>query len=76
MPAFAWQGGYGYFSIWKSQAETLVQYIAGQAEHHQKIGFQENFEKSCTSTSPSTSVTYGTNGSSALSALRYFGDPS
>ena len=45
MPAFAWQGGYGCFSIWKSQAETLVQYIAGQAEYHQKISFQEKLRE-------------------------------
>jgi hypothetical protein len=29
------------FSVGKSQAETLVQYIASQTEHHQKISFQD-----------------------------------
>src|SRR6516164_3784922 len=31
MPAFAWQRGYGCFSIGKSQTETLAHYIASQA---------------------------------------------
>ena len=45
IPAFAWQRGYGCFSVGKSQAETLVQYIAGQAEHHQKISFQDELRE-------------------------------
>ena len=45
MPAFACQHGYGCFSIGKSQAETLVHYIASQAEHHQKISFQEDLRE-------------------------------
>src|SRR6516164_9598228 len=45
----------------------LVQYIASQAEHHQKINFQDELREILRSTgSPSTSVTYGTNGSSDL----------
>src|SRR5215469_8932213 len=43
--AFAWQRGYGCFSLGKSQAETLVQYIANQAEHHQKISFQDELRE-------------------------------
>jgi REP element-mobilizing transposase RayT len=45
MPAFAWQRGYGCFSIGKSQTETLAHYIASQAEHHQKISFQEELRE-------------------------------
>jgi len=45
IPAFACQRGYGCFSVGKSQAEALVQYIAGQAEHHQKISFQEELRE-------------------------------
>jgi putative transposase len=45
IPAFAWQRGYGCFSIGKSQAETLVQYIASQAEHHRKISFQDELRE-------------------------------
>ena len=33
------------FSVGKSQAETLVQYIASQTEHHQKIGFQDELRE-------------------------------
>jgi putative transposase len=65
--AFAWQRGYGCFSVGQSQAETLVQYIASQAEHHQKISFQDELRNILRKYgSPSTSVTYGTNGSSDL----------
>ena len=45
IPAFAWQRGYGCFSVGKSQAEALVQYIASQAEHHQKISFQDELRE-------------------------------
>jgi hypothetical protein len=45
IPAFAWQHGYGCFSVGKFQAETLVHYIASQTEHHQKISFQEELRE-------------------------------
>ena len=45
IPAFAWQRGYGCFSVGKSQAEALVQYIASQAEHHRKISFQDELRE-------------------------------
>jgi putative transposase len=38
---FAWQNGYGAFSVSESNAETLVAYITNQAEHHRKFSFQE-----------------------------------
>jgi REP element-mobilizing transposase RayT len=40
---FAWQNGYGIFSIGNSQVETVRIYIAGQEEHHRKISFQDEF---------------------------------
>jgi putative transposase len=40
---FAWQEGYGAFSIGKSQAEPTTQYIQTQKEHHRKKTFQEEF---------------------------------
>jgi putative transposase len=40
---FAWQEGYGAFSIGKSQAPMTIGYIQGQKEHHRKITFQEEF---------------------------------
>ncbi len=38
--AFAWQEGYGVFSVSKSQEETVKNYIAGQAEHHKQFDFK------------------------------------
>ena len=40
---FHWQGGYGIFSISPSHCSALESYIASQAEHHRKVGFQEEF---------------------------------
>ena len=45
IPTFAWQRGYGCFSVGKSQAETLVQYIGNQAEHHRKVSFQDELRE-------------------------------
>jgi REP element-mobilizing transposase RayT len=41
--AFAWQEGYGAFSIGVSQEEDTLRYIANQEEHHQKRTFEEEF---------------------------------
>lgn len=38
---FAWQGGYGAFSVSSSNVDAVRQYIACQAEHHRKISFQD-----------------------------------
>jgi len=40
---FAWQGGYGAFSIGQSGVPAARAYIAGQEEHHKKLTFQEEF---------------------------------
>jgi putative transposase len=40
---FAWQNGYGIFSIGASQVETVQRYIAGQEEHHRRVSFQDEF---------------------------------
>ncbi len=42
---FAWQNGYGVFSIGQSQLEDVRAYIAVQEEHHRKIPFQEEFRR-------------------------------
>ena len=42
---FAWQSGYGIFSIGISQVETARRYIAKQDEHHGKISFQDEYRK-------------------------------
>jgi putative transposase len=40
---FAWQNGYGAFSIGQSQLSDLCDYIANQREHHRRSTFQEEF---------------------------------
>jgi putative transposase len=40
---FAWQAGYGAFSVGWSQIEATVAYIRAQAEHHKKRDFQAEF---------------------------------
>ena len=40
---FAWQSGYGVFSVSQSQVETVRAYIVHQEEHHQKKSFQDEF---------------------------------
>ena len=42
---FAWQNGYGIFSIGFSQIEAVRDYIATQEEHHRKISFQDEFQQ-------------------------------
>ena len=42
---FAWQGGYGVFSIGFSQLAAVRQYIAGQEEHHKKVSFQDELRE-------------------------------
>jgi putative transposase len=38
---FAWQNGYGAFSVSVSNAEQVIDYIAGQEEHHRKLSFKD-----------------------------------
>lgn len=40
---FAWQEGYGAFSVSVSQAPRTVAYINNQKEHHRKKTFDEEF---------------------------------
>ena len=41
--AFAWQQGYGVFSVSKSVEPSVKRYIEGQAEHHRQRDFKEEF---------------------------------
>jgi len=43
LEAFAWQSGYGIFSIGFSQIESVRSYIAQQEEHQLKASFQDEF---------------------------------
>ncbi len=40
---FAWQAGYGAFSVSESQVPVIVMYIERQKEHHRKLGFEAEF---------------------------------
>jgi putative transposase len=40
---FAWQEGYGAFTVGVSQKTDTIAYIQNQAEHHRKRNFEEEF---------------------------------
>ncbi len=40
---FAWQAGYGVFSVSTSNVDAVTDYIARQEEHHRKSTFQDEF---------------------------------
>ena len=40
---FAWQEGYGAFSVSASQTDGVVEYIKSQPEHHKKRNYEEEF---------------------------------
>jgi REP element-mobilizing transposase RayT len=42
---FAWQGGYGAFSVSPSHVEPLKKYIADQERHHRRETFQDEFHR-------------------------------
>jgi len=41
---FSWGRGYGAFSVSHSHVERVAAYIAGQADHHHKKTFSQEFE--------------------------------
>jgi putative transposase len=43
LPQFAWQEGYGAFSIGQAQIDATVAYISKQNNHHRKQDFQAEF---------------------------------
>lgn len=40
---FAWQGGYGAFSVSESQRGEVVRYIRDQDHHYRRFSFKEEF---------------------------------
>jgi putative transposase len=40
---FAWQEGYGAFSVSASQVAAVRKYILNQEEHHKKVSFREEY---------------------------------
>jgi REP element-mobilizing transposase RayT len=43
LSAFAWQTGYGAFSVSVSNLEAVKQYIGDQKRHHQSMTYQDEF---------------------------------
>lgn len=41
IPGFAWQIGYGAFSVGPADLEALLRYIDGQEAHHRKASFRD-----------------------------------
>jgi REP element-mobilizing transposase RayT len=42
---FHWQAGYAAFSVSQSDAESVVTYVRNQAQHHQKMTFQDEYRR-------------------------------
>jgi len=42
---FAWQEGYGIFSVSVSALDSVKEYIAGQREHHRTVPFRDEYVK-------------------------------
>jgi putative transposase len=40
---FAWQQGYGAFTVGVSQVQDTIAYIGSQAEHHRRRSFEQEF---------------------------------
>ena len=40
---FAWQGGYGAFSVDIGSMDRVRRYIANQEQHHNAVSFQDEF---------------------------------
>jgi len=47
IPDFAWQNGYGVFSVSQSNVDAVRKYIEGQPEHHRKRDFKDGFREFC-----------------------------
>ena len=47
VPEFAWQRGYGLFSVSPAHREALIRYIDNQAAHHARRSFQDEMRVLC-----------------------------
>ena len=45
MPNFAWQEGFGAFSVSLSHTDRTIEYIKNQAEHHKRCGYGEELAR-------------------------------
>jgi putative transposase len=41
--SFAWQDGYGAFTVSRSQLPAVSEYVRGQRQHHAKVDFRDEF---------------------------------
>ncbi len=46
-PQFAWQKGYGAFSLSPTHVKPVEKYILGQEVHHRTVTFQDEFRQLC-----------------------------
>jgi REP element-mobilizing transposase RayT len=46
-PEFAWQAGYGVFSVSASNLPTVKQYVVDQEQHHAERSYQDEFRLLC-----------------------------
>ena len=44
---FAWQSGYGVFSVSQSNVSQVRRYIERQKEHHERMNYQDEFRALC-----------------------------
>ncbi|HVT03344.1 MAG TPA: transposase, partial [Thermoanaerobaculia bacterium] len=42
---FAWQVGYGGFTVSKSNLDAVIEYVVNQEEHHRRRSFQEEYRE-------------------------------
>jgi putative transposase len=45
LPTFAWQNGYGLFSISPSHKPALEEYLNNQKEHHKTTSFEDEYRR-------------------------------
>ena len=45
IPEFAWQSGYGAFSISAGDTQRVIAYVKDQKAHHRKLTFQEEYRQ-------------------------------
>jgi putative transposase len=43
LPHFAWQEGYGAFTVSRSHLDSVREYVRGQKEHHLRHSFQDEY---------------------------------
>lgn len=44
---FAWQDGYGVFSVSESALATALKYVANQKKHHTRMTFEDELRALC-----------------------------